>query len=301
MSALGLALAREPVAGAYEHCEALMRRAGSNFAWAFRLLPHERRRALVAVYAFCRAADDFADEPGAPADAARLLARWREELDAVYAGCPRHPIGIALADAVERFALAREHFAAVIDGVEQDLVRDRYETWDGDLAEYCYRVAGAVGLLCIEIFGYRDASARAYAVNLGMALQLTNILRDVAEDARRGRIYLPRADLQRFDCTEEDILAGRLSLPIQRVMAFECARAGEHYGRARFLLAEKDRETLAAAEAMRLIYEQLLRRIMLRGFDVFGPRITLTRGEKAGLAVAAWVRPHLRFLYRLAG
>ena len=285
---------------AYAHCEDLTRRAASNFAWAFRLLPHDRRRALAAVYAFCRAADDLVDEPGEARDPAHLLARWRTELEAAFAGRPHHPIGVALADAIERFALPRAPFEAVIAGVEMDLQRDRYETWE-DLAEYCYRVAAAVGLICIEIFGYKDPSARQYAVHLGLAFQLTNILRDVGEDGRRGRIYLPRADLQRFDCAEEDLLAGHMTEALRLVMAFECARAGEHYGRARFLLAEEDRQSLAAAEAMRLIYEQLLRRIMFRRYDVFGPKVRLTRPEKAGLAVAAWVRPHLRFFYRLAG
>ena len=299
MSAPAVAL-RNPIAAAYDHCELVTRRAGSNFALAFRLLPHDRRRALCAVYAFCRAADDIADD-GAPRDAATLLARWRQELDAVYAGRPRHPIGVALADTVARFAIPREHFAAVIAGVEMDLHRERYETWEGDLEAYCYRVASAVGLVCIEIFGYTDPSARQYAIELGLAFQLTNILRDVAEDARRGRIYLPRADLRRFGCREEDVLVGHCTEAFRQVMAFECARAGEHYGRARFLLAEEDRQSLAPAEAMRLIYEQLLRRIMFRHYDVFGPKIRLTRPEKAGLAVAAWVRPHLRVLYWLSG
>ena len=289
------------VSGAYEHCEMLTRRASSNFYWGFRLLPHDRRRALCAVYAFCRAADDLADEPGRDTDPRRLLARWREELERAYAGRPVHPVGVALADTVARFAIPREHFDAVIAGVEMDLDRDRYETWEGDLEQYCYRVAGAVGLVCIEIFGYRDASARQYAVELGLAFQLTNILRDVADDAQRGRIYLPRADLKRFGCREEDVLVGHCTEAFRQVMAFECARAGEHYGRARFLLAEDDRQSLAPAEAMRLIYEQLLRRIMLRHYDVFGPKVRLTRPEKAGLAVAAWMRPHLRVLYWLAG
>jgi phytoene synthase len=208
---------------------------------------------------------------------------------------------VALADTVTRFTIPREHFEAVIAGVEMDLARDRYETWEGDLEEYCYRVAAAVGLVCIEIFGYRSPSARQYAIELGLAFQLTNILRDVAEDAQRGRIYLPRTDLRRFGCREEDVLVGHCTDAFREVMAFECARAGEHYGRARFLLAEEDRQSLAAAEAMRLIYEQLLRRIMLRHYDVFGPKVRLTRPEKAGLAVAAWVRPHLSFLYWLAG
>jgi phytoene synthase len=296
-----LAPARSPLAAAYDYCELLTRRASSNFYWAFRLLPAERRRALCAVYAFCRAADDMADEPGTATDPAALLHRWRAELAAVYAGRPQHAIGIALADATERYAIAQEHFEAVIAGVEMDLSRDRYETWEDDLEGYCYRVAGAVGLICIQVFGYQDPSARQYAVELGLAFQLTNILRDVGDDALRGRIYLPRADLRRFGCREEDILVGHCTDAFRAVMAFECARAGEHYGRARFLLAEEDRQSLAAAEAMRLIYEQLLRRIMFRHYDVFGPKVRLSSPEKAGLAVAAWVRPHLRFLYRLAG
>ena len=290
---------RLPLAAAYDHCEALTRRASSNFYWGFRLLPHERRRALCAVYAFCRAADDIADD-GAPRDATRLLGRWREELDAVYAGGPRHPIGVALADTVARFAVPREHFDAVVDGVEMDLRRTRYARWDGDLAEYCYRVASAVGLIAIEIFGYSNPSARDYAVNLGLAFQLTNILRDVAEDAARGRIYLPLEDLARFGCAEADLFDGRCTEEFRRLMAFECARAGEYYGRARFSLAEEDRPSLAAAEAMRLIYEQLLRRVMFRRYDVFGPRVQLTRAEKTALAIAAWARPHLSFFYRIA-
>jgi phytoene synthase len=289
------------ISAAYEHCDELTRRAASNFAWAFRLLPADRRRALSAVYAFCRSADDLADEPGDVADVPRLLARWRDELAAAYDGRPTHPIGVALADAVQRFAIPRAHFEAVVAGVEMDTTRSRYETWEDDLALYCYRVAGAVGLICIEIFGYRNQSAREYAVELGLAFQLTNILRDVAEDAARGRIYVPSADLRRFGVSEDDLLAGRFTEAFREVMAFESARAGEHYGRARFLLAEEDRASLAPAEAMRLIYEQLLRRITYRRWDVFGGRVVLTRPEKAGLAVAAWVRPHLSFLYRLAG
>jgi phytoene synthase len=296
---IATALARSAVDAAYDRCEAITRGAHSNFYWGFRLLPHERRRALCAVYAFCRAADDIADEPGVGKDPARMLDRWREELAGVYAGTPRHQIGVALADTVGRFGIPHEHFEAVVAGVELDLTRDRYENWKDDLARYCYGVAGAVGLIAIEIFGYRNPSAREYAVSLGLAFQLTNILRDVAEDAQRGRIYLPLADLRRFGCREEDVLARRMTEEFRQVMAFECARAGEYYGRARFSLAEEDRQTMAAAEAMRLIYEQLLRRLMFVRYEVFGEKIRLTRPEKAGLAVAAWVRPHLSFLYRL--
>jgi phytoene synthase len=172
--------------------------------------------------------------------------------------------------------------------------------WDGDLSDYCYRVASAVGLIAIEIFGYSNPSARDYAVNLGIAFQLTNILRDVAEDGARGRIYLPREDFERFGCREEDVLAGRYTEPFRLLMQHECSRAGEYYGRARFSLAEEDRAPLAAAEAMRLIYEQLLRRVMFRRYDVFGPKVRLTSAEKAALAIAAWARPHLSFLYRIS-
>jgi phytoene synthase len=292
--------ARPSVEAAYEHCAAVTRRAHSNFYWGFRLLPTERRRGLTAVYAFCRAADDMADDPGMRTDPVRMIARWRDELHAAYAGRPTHPIGVALADTVARFAVPCAHFDAVVDGVEMDLRRTRYERWQGDLDEYCYRVASAVGLIAIEIFGYTNPSARDYAVNLGRAFQLTNILRDVAEDAARGRIYLPLEDLARFECPETDVLEGRCTEPFRRLMAFECARAGEYYGRARFSLAEEDRPSLAAAEAMRLIYEQLLRRVMFRRYDVFGPRVQLTRAEKAALAIAAWARPHLSFFYRIA-
>jgi phytoene synthase len=194
----------------------------------------------------------------------------------------------------------RAHFDAVVDGVEMDLRRSRYTRWEGDLAEYCYRVASAVGLIAIEIFGYQNPSARDYATNLGLAFQLTNILRDVAEDAARGRIYLPLEDLARFGCAEADVLGGRCTPEFRRLMAFQCARAGEYYGRARFSLAEEDRPSLAAAEAMRLIYEQLLRRVMFRRYDVFGPRVQLTGAEKAALAIAAWARPHLSFLYKIS-
>ncbi len=294
------AMVRPTVEAAYEYCEAVTRRAASNFYWGFRLLPTERRRGLTAVYAFCRAADDIADEPGHATTPARLIERWRAELHAAYAGHPRHPIGVALAHTVERFGVPREHLDAVVDGVAMDLERRRYARWEGDLAEYCYRVASAVGLTAIEIFGYTNPSARDYAVNLGLAFQLTNILRDVAEDAARGRIYLPQEDFARFGCAEDDVLASRCTEEFRRLMAFECARAGEYYGRARFSLAEEDRPSLAAAEAMRLIYEQLLRRVMFRRYDVFGPRVQLTRAEKAALAIAAWARPHLSFLYRIA-
>lgn len=276
---------------AYAYCQQVARRSSSNFYYAFHLLGPERRAALCAVYAFCRFVDDIADDAGRREPAA-LLERWRAELARVFAGTAEHPIGCALVDAVRRFALPRQPFLDLIDGVEMDLTRRRYETFD-DLSQYCYRVASTVGLLCIEIFGYQHPSARDYAVNLGIALQLTNILRDVHEDAQRGRIYLPLEDLRRFDCTEAVLLSGQFSPRVEALMAFECSRARTYYRSARAALTAADRGSLVAAEAMRSIYERLLDRIEARHFNVFGPKVTLPRYEKVTLALAAWGRSQL--------
>jgi phytoene synthase len=276
---------------AYAYCQQVTRCSSSNFYYAFRLLDPERREALYAVYAFCRFVDDIADDQGRR-DPASLLAEWRAELARVYAGTPTHPIGSALADSVQRFALPQSLFVELIEGVEMDLTRRRYATFD-ELYEYCYRVASTVGLMCIEIFGYQQPSARDYAVDLGIAFQLTNILRDVLEDSRRGRIYLPLEDVRRFDCTEAELLGGRYSPRIGALMAFECGRARAYYLRARGVLAAEDRGSLAAAEAMRSIYERLLDRLEARHFNVFGPKVTLPRYEKLTLALAAWGRCQL--------
>ena len=276
---------------AYAYCQQVTRCSSSNFYYAFRLLGPERREALYAVYAFCRFVDDIADDQGRR-DPAALLAAWRAELARVYAGTPTHPIGAALADSVQRFALPQSHFVELIEGVEMDLTRRRYATFD-ELYEYCYRVASTVGLMCIEIFGYQQPSARDYAVDLGVAFQLTNILRDVLEDSRRGRLYLPLEDVCRFGCSEAELLGGRYSPRIGALMAFECGRARAYYLRARGVLAAEDRGSLAAAEAMRSIYERLLDRLEARHFNVFGPKVTLPRYEKLTLALAAWGRSQL--------
>jgi phytoene synthase len=273
---------------AYAYCREVTRRSSSNFSYAFHLLPAERRDALYALYAFCRFVDEIADD-GGERNPAGLLATWRDELDRVYAGRPTHPIGVALADAVRRHPLERRHFDEIITGVETDLRQHRYETFDA-LETYCYRVASCVGLLCIEIFGHRHASARRYAVDLGIACQLTNILRDVREDARRGRIYLPLEDLRRFEVGEAELLAGRYSPSLAALLAFECGRARALYLRARGTLDDEDRVQLATAEAMRRIYERLLDRIEARHFDVFGGRVTLPGYQKVSLALATWGR-----------
>jgi 15-cis-phytoene synthase len=280
---------------AYAYCQDITRRASSNFYYAFRLLPPERREALFALYAFCRFVDDIADDDDGRKHPAELLGRWREELERVYAGASTHRIGAALADVVARFPLQKKHFLDLIEGVEMDLTHHRYQGFD-DLYGYCYRVASTVGLLCIEIFGYQNPSARDYAVDLGIAFQLTNILRDVLEDGQRGRIYLPLEDLRRFDCGEEDVLSGHYSGRVGALMAFECGRARAYYLRASAALGAEDRASLAAAEAMRLIYMRLLNRIEARHFDVFGAKVTVPRYEKVTLALAAWGRSQLAAL-----
>ncbi|HYK64817.1 MAG TPA: presqualene diphosphate synthase HpnD [Patescibacteria group bacterium] len=275
----------------YERCAQITRRSRSSFYYAFILLPPERRRALHAVYAFCRFVDDIADDE-AIREPAMLLKRWREELDRVYDGTPTRALSRALADSARRFRIPRELFEEIINGVEMDLSHKRYETWD-ELRPYCYRVASALGLICIEIFGYRNPSAKVYAENLGLALQLTNILRDVREDAGRGRIYLPLEDLARFGVSEEEILGGVYSPNFVRLMRFEANRAQQLYAAAQSALAPEDRGTLLTAEAMRLIYAAILERIIKSNYRVLDRRHSLSAPHKLYLVGRAWAEGRL--------
>jgi len=275
----------------YERCAEITRRSRSSFYYAFILLTAERRRALNAVYAFCRFIDDIADDESIREPAA-LLTRWREELDRVYAGVPTRALSRALADSARRFAIPRVHFEEIIAGVEMDLSRTRYQTFE-ELRPYCYRVASALGLICIEIFGYRNPSAKTYAENLGLALQLTNILRDVREDAARGRIYLPLEDLARFNVSEDEILGGVYSSNFISLMDFEAKRARELYAAAQKALAAEDRSTLLTAEAMRLIYGALLERIIKSNYRVLDRRHRLSAPHKLYLVGRAWAEGRL--------
>jgi 15-cis-phytoene synthase len=267
----------------------------TNFYYSFLVLPSEKRRAIIAVWDFCRAVDDAVDEapaeaPGADAcSAASQLARWRQELAACYAGAPETPQGINLAPFVKRFSLPREAFEAVIDGVAMDLERTRYQTFD-DLREYCLRVASAVGLLCIEIFGYSDPRTRQYALDLGIALQLTNIIRDVGTDFARGRIYIPLDDLARHRCSEDDIRKGAIDDRVRGLIAAQCERAHEFYEKAEGELPETDRRRMVAARIMAGIYQAILERIEFSGYDVFGEAIRVPRPRRAVTAAAIWAR-----------
>jgi phytoene synthase len=275
-----------------EYVRHVARRSGTNFYYSFVFLPRERREAMYATYAFCRFADDIADEDGLPRDKAIRLAAWREELARAYAGVATHPITAKLGWAVRRFGIPRAHLEAVIDGVETDLEPRRYATIE-DLLAYCDRVASAVGLVCIEIYGYRNASARAYAVHLGRALQLTNILRDVPADAAAGRVYLPQDDLARFGASEADLANGRLTPAVRDLLAFEADRAYGYYRAARAHLAPEDRRTLYAAESIGAIYERLLDDIVRHGYDVFRRRAGLGRVEKLAIAAGHRLRAAL--------
>ncbi len=283
-----------PLARGYERCAEITRRASSNFYYAFMLLPAERRRALYAVYAFCRFVDDIADDQSVRAPA-ELLRRWRDELDRVYCGIPTRPVSRALADAARRFSIPRQHFEDVIAGVEMDLDRKRYATFE-ELKSYCYRVASAVGLICIEIFGYTNPDARTYAAQLGIAFQLTNIIRDVSEDAARGRIYLPLEDLAACDVSEQDILRGVYNANFVRLMELEASRARDFYREAERVLPPEDRSTLLTAEAMRLIYGALLSRIERSQFRVLDRRHRLSAPTKLYLVGRAWAAGRLSAL-----
>jgi len=274
---------------AAELCSALTRKSRSSFYYSFLFLPPAKRRAIYAVYAFCRTVDDVVDLGGAPEGQRRLLAEWRAELGRCYTGGPTHPLAVRLAEVVRDFPIPRACLEAVLDGVEMDLDKQRYATFE-ELCDYCYRVASAVGLACIEIFGYTDRRAREYAVNLGVALQLTNILRDLGPDAERGRIYLPQDELKRFRYPEEDLLQGRYTPAFVDLMRFQADRARAYFRAARAAFPIQDRRRLVAAEIMGAIYFALLRAIERRQFRVFGERVRLSAARKLAIALRCWLR-----------
>ena len=245
---------------------------------------------------FCRAVDDAADEATGEAAAAAEVAMWRAEVERLFGEDEPHtPQGRNLKRQVRQFALSRQPFDDLVDGVEMDLRPRRYESFD-DLAGYCRRVASAVGLMCVEIFGCTDARSREYAVNLGLALQLTNIIRDVAVDCASGRIYLPLDDCARFGVTDEMILAGDVTGPVGRLLEFECRRAHELFDAAARALPADGAGRLVAAEIMGGIYSEILRRIERRGYDVFSSVVRVPRPVRARIALSIWARTRLAAL-----
>ena len=261
----------------------------TSFYYSFLALPADKRDAIVAVWDFCRAVDDAVDEPvgGEPTKA---LAQWREEVARLYRGDdPATSQGRQLRPFIAHFKLPRSAFEDLIDGVAMDLEHRRYETFEA-LKQYCLRVASAVGLICVEIFGYTDLQTRDYAIDLGIALQLTNIIRDVAVDLERGRIYIPAEDLRRFECDEAALRSGAMSENVRRLLAFQAERARYFYKKADATLPKDDQRRLVAARIMGAIYLELLRSIERSGYDVFGRKIRVSRPRQAAIAATTWLK-----------
>jgi len=273
----------------YTLCERIARRTGKNFYYSFLVMPRDKRAAMCAIYAFMRRSDDIADGAANPAVATEGLRRWRAQVDAALSGkSGDDPTLPALADTVNRYRIPPQHFHELLDGTEMDQTRTRYATFD-DLYKYCYRVASAVGLVVLPIFGYKDKAALAPAEACGIAFQLTNILRDVKEDARMGRIYLPLEDLQRFGVSEDDIMNARATPRFLELMKFEAARAHEFYGKAQPLLDMIDADSRGTLAVMITIYGGILRKIEESNFAVFERRIRLSTAEKLWIVGKNWM------------
>ncbi len=277
------------------YCRELTRRSGSNFYYSFRLLPREKREAMFAVYAYCREIDDVVDGDAPRSEKLEIIEWWRREVEECFAGKPHHPISRAILASHERFPLPRRHFEDLLDGFEMDATRNRYATFE-DLQQYCFRVASAVGLICIEIFEYQDKWAREYAEKLGKALQITNILRDVPVDLERNRVYLPEEDMARFGVSEADLRAGKMTPQIRSLFEFEWNRAGEFFRECGPDRLGKDRTNFFPAEIMGAIYQCLWREIRRRGFDVFGERIRISSVRKMEIALRVYLASRLRGL-----
>lgn len=272
-----------------EYCQQKAAQSGSSFYYSFLFLREEKRRAITALYAFCREVDDTVDECTDEQVARNKLAWWRREIAAMVAGQPSHPVTLALAPQMPRFKLEARHLQAIIDGMEMDLNQTRYLDFAG-LQKYCWHVAGVVGVLSASIFGVTQPQTLQFAEKLGLALQLTNIIRDVGEDARKGRIYLPVNDLQQFKVTAADILNGKYSENFTRLMQFQTERAKAAYEEAYALLPPADRRAQRTGLIMAAIYRTLLDEIERDGFHVLHQRISLTPIRKLWLACKTYVR-----------
>ncbi len=273
----------------HQYCQEKAAASGSSFYYSFLFLPRPRRQAITALYAFCREVDDIADECSDINVARAKLAWWRLEIANLYSGQPQHPVTQALTAAVQEYGLAEEHFLEIIDGMEMDLDQNRYADFK-QLQLYCYRVASVVGLLSASIFGYSDRKTLKYAHDLGMAFQLTNIIRDVGEDARRDRIYLPLDELARFKVSETDILHGHETDHVRELIKFQINRAQDFYDRAFAELPAGDRRAQRPGLMMAAIYRSLL--VEIQSDDclvVLNSRVSLTPLRKLWLAWKTWI------------
>lgn len=272
-----------------QYCQKKAAQSGSSFYYSFLFLPPQRRSAITALYAFCREVDDVVDETSDAQVALTTLDWWRKEVAQMLDGSPSHPVTRALHPHLQTFGLRGEHLLAVIDGMQMDLTQTRYLDFVA-LERYCWHVASVVGIMSAAIFGYRDVRTLQYAEKLGLAFQLTNIIRDVGEDARRGRIYLPISDLQQFGVTAAELLGARHSERFEALMRFQLERAQRCYDEAFALLPAEDRRSQRAGLIMAAIYRALLDEIRRDGFHVLQHRISLTPLRKLWLAWKTWVR-----------
>ena len=268
-----------------EYCQNKAAKSGSSFYYSFLFLPEKQRLAITALYAFCREVDDVVDECRDTDVARTKLNWWREEIRNTFnkETTPNHPVCQQLRKIIEQFDLPQEHFLEIIDGMEMDLLQTRYAMFT-ELALYCYRVASVVGLMAAEIFGYQDKETLKYAHDLGMAFQLTNILRDVKEDASRGRIYIPAEELEKFGVTENDILRHQCNDAMRELMDFQAKRAREYYDKAFSLLPEKDRYTQRTGLIMATIYMATLTTIETNSCQVLEKRVSLSPIRKLWLS-----------------
>lgn len=271
-----------------EYCQQKAAASGSSFYYSFLFLPAQRRRAITALYAFCREVDDAVDEASEVQLAAAKLAWWRAEVANLYAGNPQHPVSRALAPLKEEFSITAQRLNEIIDGMEMDLTQTRYLDWPG-LERYCYLVAGVVGLLAAGIFGYRNPRTLEYARQLGIAFQLTNVIRDVGEDARKNRIYVPMDELKRFNVPASDLLQAREGDAFRALMAFQAERARSHYAKALGALPAEDRRAQRPGLIMAAIYSTLLEEIERDGFRVLTQKTSLTPLRKFYIAWKTWL------------
>ncbi len=272
---------------AYEHCEQLTKSLAKNFYYAFRTLPARKRRAIYAAYAFCRICDDIVDEDRPPEEKRRLFEDTRRLLHQSKNGETAHPVFAALGDATKGFDIPVRYFEEVIKGVEMDIDHARFQDFE-ELRGYCYKVASTVGLISIEIFGYDDPSAKEYAIDFGLAMQLTNIMRDLREDSQRGRIYVPVDELVSFGYSERDLELGVTNEPFRDLMKYQVARARQYFESGRRLIPLVSAQSRACPAVLIGFYSAILDRIEASDYDVFQQRIGLSVREKTLLMAKLW-------------
>jgi len=276
-----------------ETAQEISKKSKSSFYYAFNLLPAPKREAMNTVYAFCRKTDDIVDE-GVETNLQKysMLLKWRTELENAFENNSEFPLLNKLATTISQFDIPVEHFFELIRGMEMDLQKTRYDSFD-ELKQYCYRVASTVGLMCIEIFGYKHKSAKNFAEDLGIALQLTNIIRDVAKDAKNNRIYIPLDEMRMFDYPESDLLNRVYNNNFISLMEYQANRAKTYFDKATHCLNFEDKASMFAARAMQHIYYRILERIIQAKYDVYNQNIKLSKFEKVGISLGVWVKYNL--------